>query len=58
MVIKQSIIIEELLNLLVSSQVITQSQVNDLMAKITDEKIRVEERKLNQLKNDLSEYDF
>lgn len=58
LVVKQSVIMDELLKLLVSANVLSQSQINDMLTKITDEKLTGKERELNQLKNDLSEYDF
>jgi hypothetical protein len=58
LVVKQSMIIDELLKLLVSTNVLSQGQITDLMATITDENIKAKERELNRLENDLSEYNF
>lgn len=58
LVVKQSIIIDELLNMLVSNHIIDKTQMNEIMAKVTDERIVEKQRELNELKDDLSEYDF
>jgi hypothetical protein len=58
LVVKQGMIIDELIKMLVSAKIISQRQIDGLMAEITDEKVKERMRDLNQLKNDLNDYEF
>lgn len=54
--VKQSIIIDELLNALVSNSVISGEQAHEIKANATNERILEGERELNRIKDDLDEY--
>jgi hypothetical protein len=55
---EQSILIDELLNMLVSNGVIENETVNKMKAKIDDKTVGEKRREFSRLKTDLDEFDF
>jgi hypothetical protein len=55
---EQKILLDEVLNLLVSNGVIRNEMLNELKTKIDDNIVEEKKRELRHLKKDLDEYDF
>lgn len=54
--IKQSLIIEDLSNILVSKGIIDEEKIKEIVTNITEERIRDKDRELNRLPRDLDEF--